>query len=80
MLKNMVKRNNRNIAIDTARWIFAFLVVVIHIPLWRGDLLLPIARSAVPFFFIIAGFYLKDSDKALLNNAKKWGGTIYCLP
>ena len=69
----------RNISIDISRFIFAFLVVVLHVPLlyYGGVLLRPFARCAVPFFFIISGFYLYSSDAVRLRArvlafAKKW--------
>ena len=69
----------RNISIDISRFIFAFLVVVLHVPLlyYGGVLLRPFARYAVPFFFIISGFYLYSSDAVRLRArvlafAKKW--------
>lgn len=67
----------RNSAIDISRFIFAFFVVVIHVPLMGGKILLPFARCAVPFFFIVSGYYLYTTDGYLLRkkavgSAKKW--------
>lgn len=68
---------SRNIAIDVARFIFAFFVVVIHVRLIGSRFILPFARCAVPFFFLVAGFfvYSNSPDKLsnrLMTNAKKW--------
>ena len=68
-------------SLDYARWIFAFLVVIIHIPLMGGSYLMPIAWCAVPFFYMVTGFFLYDSNptkigakitKALENYLKIW--------
>lgn len=67
----------RNSSIDIARFIFAFLVVIIHVPFFGHKFIMPFTRCAVPFFYIVAGFYLyteeqnKLSDK-LIKNIKKW--------
>lgn len=40
----------RNPSIELFRYVFAFLVVFIHVPLLHGGMLLmPLARCAVPF-------------------------------
>lgn len=67
----------RDTSIDITRFIFAFLVVVIHIPLFGRNFIVPFARCAVPFFYIIAGFYLYTNDQnkfrsKLIKNIKKW--------
>lgn len=62
---------NRNVYIDYMKFIAAFLVVAIHVsPLSgineNGDFILTriIARIAVPFFFMVSGYYvLPDSKK-----------------
>lgn len=66
---------NRNYAIDFARWIFAFFVVSLHVSFWHRDIFIPIARCAVPFFFMVTGYFLLDSSKErILKSAKKWFG------
>ena len=67
----------RNNSIDIARFIFAFLVVVIHVPIFGGGKILPLARCAVPFFYLVAGFYLYTNDierfsKKLIKSIRKW--------
>lgn len=69
----------RNKYIDYARYFFAFLVVCIHVPLAHGGTLwMPLARCAVPFFYLITGFYLGKSicdsraDVKMINTCKKW--------
>lgn len=73
--------NNRLILLDYVRVVFAFLVVVIHVPLVGKGVLTPIACCAVPFFYMVTGFFLYDKDpmkiririvKALNNYAKIW--------
>lgn len=62
---------NRNVYIDYMKFIAAFLVVAIHVsPLSgineNGDFILTriIARIAVPYFFMVSGYYvLPDSKK-----------------
>lgn len=52
----------RNPVIEIARYVFAFLVVVIHVPLTHGGtLLMPVARCAVPFFYLVTGYFLAKS-------------------
>lgn len=67
----------RNEAIDYGRFIFAFLIVTIHIPCFMNSILLPIARCGVPYFFLITGYYLYTPDKLSLRdklkkNIHKW--------
>lgn len=75
----MVNKINRNISIDFGRFIAALLVVIIHVPIFKGaSVLVPLARCAVPFFYIISGYYLFSNEsqklnKRLKNNIKKWG-------
>ena len=65
----------RNVAFDISRFVFAFFIVVIHVPGWGG--VIPFSRCGVPFFFLLSGYYLYASDKNLLGtkslrSAKKW--------
>lgn len=67
----------RNGWIDIARFFFAWLVVVIHVPMYGGLYLLPFARCAVPFFFVTAGFFCYSENETvfqnnLKSNFKKW--------
>lgn len=68
----------RNPSIELFRYVFAFLVVFIHVPLLHGGMLLmPLARCAVPFFYLISGFFLakKTCNVDLIPfmpTAKKW--------
>lgn len=67
----------RNTSIDLARFIFAFLVVVIHVPILGGMFITPLARCAVPFFYLVAGFYLYTEDpnkfsSKLKKISEKW--------
>ncbi len=67
----------RNYNIDVARFIFAFFVVIIHVPLIGADYLMPLARCAVPFFYMISGYFLFSNDdqileSRLISNMKKW--------
>lgn len=86
---------SRLIGVDYARWIFAFLVVVIHVPLVGKKFLTPIAFCAVPFFYMITGYFLyantpngisKKIVKALKNYARIWivafsllTAVVFCL-
>lgn len=52
----------RNPLIDYARYVFAFLVVCIHVPLTHGGIIyMPLARCAVPFFYLVTGYFLSIS-------------------
>lgn len=67
----------RNKAIDYGRFIFAFLIVVIHVPILFPHLLIPIARCGVPYFFLVTGYYLYTSNRSdlsakLRKNIYKW--------
>lgn len=54
----------------------AFLVVCCHAPLFSGfeKWLIPLSTSAVPFFFVITGYFLYNEDTAILQ--KKISNTI----
>lgn len=53
----------RFLQIDLARFIFAFGVVCIHVPLLGVNYYTPLLRCAVPFFYILTGFFLYSEDK-----------------
>lgn len=64
---------NRNIAIDLAKWLFAFLVVTLHTSFWHSYLLTPLARCAVPFFYMVTGYFvLNTSREHIIKASKKW--------
>lgn len=69
---------NRNNTIDIARYVLAFMVVVIHVPFFFKTEMIPLLRCAVPFFYMITGFYLYNNKEEsrtkqkILNSAKKW--------
>lgn len=54
---------NRIASLDVARFIFAFWVVVVHVPIWGRILLQPIACMAVPFFYILTGYFLYSPER-----------------
>ena len=67
--------NQRYDNIDALRLFFAFCVVMIHVPMIGSYLLAPIYRCAVPFFYMVTGFFLyskHESSNKLLIAAKKW--------
>ena len=79
-----MKNLQRNTSLDLMRWICAFLVVVIHVPIVGAHFIMPITRIAVPFFFMITGYYLYSSSNVilgerLLQSSKKWGGYYLCF-
>lgn len=68
----------RNPIIEWARYFFAFLVVCIHVPMKGYFLLFPIARCAVPFFYLVTGYFLFRNDTENQNvvirrSIGKWG-------
>lgn len=69
--------SRRYTGIDFFRLFFAFCVVLIHVPFFGQAYLTPIFRCAVPFFYIVSGYFLYNQDTTilqskLLNNAKEW--------
>ena len=67
----------RNGWIDIGRFVFALLVVFIHVPMRGSIYLWPFARCAVPFFFLIAGYFCYSDDSLQFKNSinknyKKW--------
>lgn len=80
-MERITTDSTRILSLDYARWIFAFLVVVIHVPVLGGRYLMPIAWGAVPFFYMVTGYFLYDSNttvigtkiiKALKNYFRIW--------
>lgn len=74
-----MRAQTRNPFIDYARYFFAFLVVCIHVPLAHGGTLwMPLARCAVPFFYLVTGYYLgrsicnSQADSKMKIACNKW--------
>lgn len=62
----------RNTSLDIARMLFAFLVVAIHVPLLGKSFINPLACCAVPFFYILSGYFIYNQNSTLLElNIKK---------
>ena len=53
---------SRNYSIDALRFVCAVLVVMIHARCAFSDVLRPLARCAVPCFFMISGYLLFDGQ------------------
>ena len=77
MIDNSVKMQvycDRNNSIDILKFICAILVVLLHCQWKYHDLLLPLARSAVPCFYMISGFLLFNDggigNERLMRNLK----------
>lgn len=63
-----MNKEKRNLLIDYARYVFAFLVVCIHVLLAHGGTLyMPLARCAVPFFYLVTGYFLSISLFLLIS-------------
>jgi len=56
----------RNALMDTLRLAVSFFVALLHAPLPGafGEAIKPILRCAVPFFFMVSGYWLADNDMA----------------
>jgi len=69
MPAKILSRNNRNSTVDVLRLLAAFLVVFVHSGLhgldgkvgFLGTILLVFGRLAVPFFFVVSGYFLYSS-------------------
>lgn len=57
------RAENRNTGIDCLRFICSLLVVCIHVPAVGGNIIVPIARSAVPVFAMITGYYFSETER-----------------
>ena len=59
------KINNRNYVIDIFRMFAIFFVICCHVqfPNVTGEVFKALARWAVPFFFVISGYFIKDFDR-----------------
>lgn len=61
--------NNRNIGVDILKLLCAFLVVLIHAPITGISLYItPLARIAVPIFFMISGYYYTQTVNSEKEN------------
>lgn len=58
----MNNRNQRYKLLDIARFIFAFLVVTVHVPVGGGNFLRTISCLAVPYFYMLTAFFLYKED------------------
>lgn len=56
---------NRFFSLDTFKLVACFLVIFIHIPIGGdlGGIIMPLSRIAVPFFFMVSGFFIWDRNK-----------------
>lgn len=79
-------RRNQNIEI--ARFICAFMIICIHVPLFCSPYIYPILRCAVPFFYILTGFFIYSEDisksssklkKSLRHYAVLWVSNLVLL-
>ena len=63
----------RNGSLDALKTICAFLVICIHIPFPGivGEIITPLARIAVPIFFMITGYFYNKEDKKQFKQMKK---------
>lgn len=58
--------------LDAFKALFAFFVVILHSPAFSGkELLYPITRTAVPFFFIVSGYFCYNNSIEKLSNRIK---------
>lgn len=69
---------HRNQIVDVFKILSAFFVVFLHFPFpgLFGKVVFSIARFAVPFFFIVSGYYYSKSDKSV-QLVKTWSKIKY---
>lgn len=71
-----MEKQGRCLAVDSFRLFFAFMVVLIHVPMTGSTYLSPIFRCAVPFFYMVTGYYIysesPDFSSKLLKASRKW--------
>lgn len=65
------KEVERNKGIDFLRLCFAFCVVALHVQLYGAIAIYPFLRCAVPFFYLVTGFFLYNHNADILNNKLK---------
>lgn len=70
-------------SLDVVKVLAAFLVICIHLPFpgLFGEYLVPITKIAVPYFFIVSGFFIWDKEVKVLkykiiSNIKKIFGIL----
>ena len=67
-----MEKSKRLIAFDILKLAMAFLVVCIHFNTFiPRDIIVPIARIAVPVFFVATGFFVAGAKDQLLAKAKR---------
>lgn len=54
---------NRNHSVDILRFVCAFLVILLHISTTYNTYTEPIARCAVPIFFMLSGYFYRGGGK-----------------
>ena len=59
--------------LNAAKLVAAFLVVSIHIPFTGnfGSSVIAVARIAVPFFFMVSGFFCYYEDESVISAKMK---------
>ena len=64
---------DRNKSIDIFRAVAAFFIITVHVTFAGTTVFVPVARYAVPFFFILSGYFVfsKDVLSALYKQIKK---------
>lgn len=69
-MKILMKRENN---LDVLKTICAFLVICIHVPFpgYLGAIITPLARIAVPIFFMITGYFYKKTATKPFKQIKK---------
>jgi len=84
MNSTSVANQNRNTSVDTFRLLAALCVIILHLeyPALPGDfaiLLRLLSRWAIPFFFIISGYYfaIQNTDNRQLQTQKTVGRLIW---
>ncbi len=69
----MLKKMSRNYNIDRLKALCAVLVIIIHANMYGYWYIEPIARCAVPCFFIISGFFIYIPDNI---SDTQWGDKL----
>lgn len=73
--------NNRISSFDFGRFFFSICVVFIHIPFAHSSAFMPIFRCAVPFFYMLTGYFLASDNlseyidkKRIKKSMRSYGG------
>ena len=71
-------RNGRNEMLDMFKWVAACMVVFIHVPFPGafGIVVESAARFAVPFYFMVSGYFSYQDEISVLKRKAKY---IFCL-